>query len=131
MFVHPRAMRDLRNDPTMTQANRDARERGETNPLFRGGDLLWDGVIIRELFDLELIAGAGAAGIDVAHNFLAGQSALAVAWGQEPRVITDRDQDYQFRPAVAVEELIGIKKTSFAGKVYGGVSVFTAAASDS
>lgn len=130
MFVHPRAMRDLRNDPTMTQANRDARERGENNPLFRGGDLLWDGVIIRELFDLELIAGAGAAGIDVAHNFLAGQSALAVAWGQEPRVITDRDQDYQFRPAVAVEELIGIKKTSFAGKQYGGISVFTAAAAD-
>ena len=130
MFVHPRAMRDLRNDPTMTQANRDARERGENNPLFRGGDLLWDGVIIRELFDLELIAGAGAAGIDVAHNFLAGQSALAVAWGQEPRVITDRDQDYQFRPAVVVEELIGIKKTSFAGKQYGGISVFTAAAAD-
>ena len=131
MFVHPRAMRDLRNDATMMQANRDARERGENNPLFRGGDLLWDGVIIRELFDLELIAGAGAAGIDVAHNFLAGQSALAVAWGQEPRVITDRDQDYQFRPAVAVEELIGVKKTSFGGKQYGGVSVFTAAAADS
>ena len=130
MFVHPRAMRDLRNDPTMTQANRDARERGESNPLFRGGDLLWDGVVIREMFDLELIAGAGASGIDVAHNFLAGQSALAVAWGQEPRVITDRDQDYQFRPAVAVEELIGVKKTSFGGKTYGGVSVFTAAAAD-
>lgn len=131
MFVHPRAMRDLRNDATMMQANRDARERGENNPLFRGGDLLWDGVIIREMFDLELIAGAGASGIDVAHNFLAGQSALAVAWGQEPRVITDRDQDYQFRPAVAVEELIGVKKTSFAGKQYGGVSVFTAASADS
>lgn len=130
MFVHPLAMRDLRNDPTMTQANRDARERGENNPLFRGGDLLWDGVVIREMFDLEVIAGAGAAGIDVAHNFLAGQSALAVAWGQEPRAITDRDQDYQFRPAVAIEELIGIKKTSFAGKQYGGVSVFTAATPD-
>lgn len=130
MFVHPRAMRDLRNDATMTQANREAMERGKDNPLFKGGDLLWDGVVIREMFDLELIAGAGASGIDVAHNFLAGQSALAVAWGQEPRLISDRDQDYQFRPAVAVEELIGIKKTSFAGKQYGGVSVFTAAAAD-
>lgn len=130
MFVHPRAMRDLRNDPTMTQANREAMERGRNNPLFRGGDLLWDGVIIHETWDLDLIAGAGASGIDVAHNFLAGQSALAVAWGQEPRVITDRDQDYQFRPAVAIEELIGVKKTSFAGVQYGGVSVFTAAASD-
>lgn len=130
MFVHPRAMRDLRNDPTMTQANREAMERGKDNPLFRGGDLLWDGVIIREIFDLELIAGAGAASIDVAHNFLAGQSALAVAYGEEPRIITDRDQDYQFRPAVAVQELIGIKKTSYAGRQYGGVSVFTAAAAD-
>lgn len=130
MFVHPRAMRDLRNDPTMTQANREAMERGKDNPLFRGGDLLWDGVIIREIFDLELIAGAGAAGIDVAHNFLAGQSALAVAYGEEPRIIVDRDQDYQFRPAVAVQELIGIKKTSYAGRQYGGVSVFTAAAAD-
>lgn len=130
MFVHPRAMRDLRTDSTMTQANREAMERGKDNPLFRGGDLLWDGVIIREIFDLELIAGAGASGIDVAHNFLAGQSALAVAYGQEPRIIADRDQDYQFRPAVAVEELIGIKKTSFAGRQYGGVSVFTAAAAD-
>lgn len=130
MFVHPRAMRDLRNDPTMTQANREAMERGKDNPLFRGGDLLWDGVIIREIFDLELIAGAGASGIDVAHNFLAGQSALAVAYGEEPRIITDRDQDYQFRPAVAVQELIGIKKTSYAGRQYGGVSVFTAAAAD-
>lgn len=130
MFVHPRAMRDLRNDPTMTQANREAMERGKDNPLFRGGDLLWDGVIIREIFDLELIAGAGASGIDVAHNFLAGQSALAVAYGEEPRIITDRDQDYQFRPAVAVQELIGIKKTSYAGRQYGGVSVMTAAAAD-
>lgn len=130
MFVHPRAMRDLRTDATMTQANREAMERGKDNPLFRGGDLLWDGVIIREIFDLELIAGAGAAGIDVAHNFLAGQSALAVAYGEEPRIITDRDQDYQFRPAVAVQELIGIKKTSYAGRQYGGVSVFTAAAAD-
>lgn len=130
MFVHPRAMRDLRNDPVMTQANREARERGVDNPLFKGGDLLWDGVVIREMFDLELIAGAGASGIDVAHNFLAGQSALAVAYGEEPRIIVDQDQDYKFRPAVAVQELIGIKKTSFAGKQYGGVSVFTAAAAD-
>lgn len=130
-FAHPRSFRDLRADPAMYNALKDAEVRGRDNPLFRGGDLMWDGVIIREMQDLELIAGAGAAGIDVAHNFLAGQSALAVAYGQEPRIITDRDQDYQFRPAVAVEELIGIKKTSFGGRQYGGVSHFVAAAADS
>lgn len=129
-WAHPNSFRDLRADPAMYNALKDSEVRGKNNPLFRGGDLLWDGVIIREMKDLEVIPGAGAAGIDVAHNFLAGQSALAVAWGQEPRVITDRDQDYQFRPAVAIEELIGVKKTSFGGRQYGGVSHFVAANPD-
>lgn len=124
------SFRDLRNDPAMYNALKDAEVRGKDNPLFRSGDLWWDGVIIREMQDMEVIAGAGASGIDVAHNFLAGQSALAVAYGEEPRIITDRDQDYQFRPAVAVQELIGIKKTSFAGRQYGGVSHFVAATPD-
>lgn len=129
-FAHPLSFRDLRNDPAMVDALKHAEVRGKDNPLFRAGDLMWDGVVIREMHDMEVIAGAGASGIDVAHNFLAGQSALAVAYGEEPRIITDRDQDYQFRPAVAVQELIGIKKTSFAGRQYGGVSHFVSATPD-
>lgn len=129
-FAHPWSFRDLKADPAMYNALKDAEVRGKDNPLFRAGDLMWDGVVIRELQDLEVIAGAGASGINVAHNFLAGQSALAVAWGEEPKIITDRDQDYQFRPAVAVQELIGIKKTSYGGRQYGGVSHFVSATPD-
>lgn len=128
VFVQRRQMRDLRRDPTMFQANRDAMERGRDNPLFRNGDLLWNGMIIKEIADLPVIAGAGAGGIDVAQATLCGQSAMAVAWGQRPRLITDNSQDYEFRPAKAIEELIGIKKTSFAGVQYGAYSIWTAAA---
>jgi len=128
VFVQRRQMRDLRRDPTMFQANRDAMERGRNNPLFRNGDLLWNGMIIKEIADLPVIPGAGAGGIDVAQATLVGQSALAVAWGQMPRLITDNDQDYEFRPARAIEECIGIKKTSFSGVQYGSYSLFTAAA---
>lgn len=127
VFVNRRQMRDLRRDPTMFQANRDAMERGKNNPLFRNGDLLWNGMIIKEVADLPIIAGAGAGGIDVAQATLVGQSAIAVAWGQRPRLITDNTQDYEFRPARAIEELIGIKKTSFQGVQYGSYSIFTAA----
>lgn len=127
VFVHRRQMRDLRRDPTMFQANRDAMERGKDNPLFRNGDLLWNGMIIKELADLTLIPGAGASGTDVAQATLVGQSALAVAWGQQPRLITDNSQDYEFRPAKAIEECIGIKKTSYRGVQYGTYSIFTAA----
>jgi len=127
VFVNRRQMRDLRRDATMFQANRDAMERGKNNPLFRNGDLLWNGMIIKEVADLPIIAGAGAGGIDVAQATLVGQSAIAVAWGQRPRLITDNSQDYEFRPARAIEELIGIKKTSFQGVQYGSYSIFTAA----
>jgi hypothetical protein len=128
VFVNRRQMRDLRRDSVMMQANREAMERGKDNPLFRNGDLLWNGMIIKEVADLPVIAGAGAGGIDVAQATLVGQSAIAVAWGQSPRLITDNDQDYQFRPAKAIEELIGIKKTSFLGVQYGSYNIYTAAA---
>lgn len=128
VFVQRRQMRDLRRDPTMFQANRDAMERGRDNPLFRNGDLLWNGMIIKEIADLPVIAGAGAGGIDVAQATLCGQSALAIGWGQRPRLITDNSQDYEFRPAKAIEELIGIKKTSFQGVQYGSYNIYTAAA---
>lgn len=130
VLVHRWQMRDLRRDPTMAQANREAMERGKSNPLFRAGDLLWNGMIIKELADLPVIAGAGAAGIDVAQASLLGQSAIAIAWGQMPRLISDREEDYEFRPATAIEELIGIKKTSFLGKQYGVVGIYTAATAD-
>lgn len=130
VLVHRWQMRDLRRDPTMAQANREAMERGKSNPLFRNGDLLWNGMIIKELADLPVIAGAGAAGIDVAQASLLGQSAIAIAWGQMPRLISDREEDYEFRPATAIEELIGIKKTSFLGKQYGVVGIYTAATAD-
>lgn len=130
VLVHRWQMRDLRRDPTMAQANREAMERGKSNPLFRAGDLIWNGMIIKELADLPVIAGAGAAGIDVAQASLLGQSAIAIAWGQMPRLISDREEDYEFRPATAIEELIGIKKTSFLGKQYGVVGIYTAATPD-
>lgn len=129
-FTGPRGMRDLRQDATMTQANREAMERGKDNPLFRAGDLLWEGIVIREIQEIGVIAGAGASGIDVEPGYLCGQSAVAIAYGQQPDLITTRDQDYKFRPAVAVEELIGIKKASFAGKQYGVVTNYHAAAAD-
>ncbi len=130
LLVHPRQMRDLRADTTIIAANREAMPRGKDNPLFRAGDLLWDGVIIHEVQDLELITGAGASGIDVAQAVMLGQSSMGIAWGQEPRIITDKRQDYEFRPATAIEELIGIKKFSYAGKQYGVFTVVTAAAAD-
>lgn len=131
MFCNSRAFRDLEQDPVMQNANRDARPRSvEQNPIFQDGDLLYRGVIYREVEEMPVLAGVGNSGIDVAVNVLCGAQAVAVAWGQMPTPRTDRDKDYQFRPGVAIEELLGVEKIFFRGKQHGVVTVYTAGVPD-
>lgn len=126
MFMGSRAFGQATRDPLIAQADRDARERGvDSNPIFQGGDRIYNGVILREIPELRPIPG-GAAGAMVDRSFLCGAGAIALAYGQDPTPKSDRDRDYGFRPGVAIEELRGQKKTSFAGVTYGMVEVFTA-----
>jgi hypothetical protein len=83
-------MRDLKADPTMYQANRDAREResGATknNPIFTGGGLIYDGVIYLEIPEITqrlLLSGGRRRSIDVEPVFLLGQSALGLRHGPD------------------------------------------------
>lgn len=139
-FHGARTFRDLKADTTMTQANREARPRDvEMNPIFQDGDLIYDGVIHREVPEIDTLAAslggfddAGASGTtDVRPVFVCGQQAVGVAWGQEPTPRSDPDKDYGFRPGVAIEELLGVKKMAFNGKQHGMVTAFFAAAADS
>lgn len=141
-FHGSRTFRDLKADSTITAANRDSRAREgsgmDRNPIFQDGDLIYDGVIHREVPEIDALCtslggfdGQGAASADVRPVFLAGAQAIGIAWGQEPTMRTDMTKDYQFRPGVAVEELLGVKKLAYNGVQQGLVSVFLAAAADS
>lgn len=113
MFVNSLAFRDLQLDPVMAQANRDARERNvNTNPIFTGGDLVYDGVIIREIPELNQYLTAGAGGIQVGPSYMVGAQALGAAWAQRSKSTTD-DRDYGFRHGVGVQEIRGIAKLQF------------------
>ena len=135
MFTGPRSMRDLKADPVMTAANRDARAREgagmEENPLFQDGDLIYDGVVYREIPELPHITNAGAGGnTDVEANFLCGAQAIGIAWGQEPTMRQNMIMDYSFRPGVAIEELLRVQKLHFNGIQQGIVTTYVAAAPD-
>lgn len=138
-FHGSRTFRDLKADTTMTQANREARPRDvENNPLFQDGDLIYDGIMHREVPEIDAICTAdgvwdtaGNGGAATRPVFLCGQQAVGVAWGQEPTPKTDLDKDYGFRPGVAIEELLGVKKMVFNGKQHGMVTAHFCAAADS
>ena len=103
MFVPSMAYRDLLLDPVIINALQYAWNRGSDNPLFTAGDILYDGVIIREIPELPINAGAGAAGVDVAASYLCGAQALGIAWAQRTKAVTNT-RDYGFMPGVGVEE---------------------------
>lgn len=134
MFCGPQAFRDLSNDTTMTQANRDARTRGMDNPLFTGGSLIWDGVIIREIPEIAAVSNGT---INCNPNYLVGAQALGIAWAQRTKTTT-QVTDYGFRNGVGVQEMRGIEKLLFGSgagdtddlKQHGVVTVWTAGVAD-
>jgi len=119
-FLGSRAMRDLKADPVMFQANRDAREREgsdptKNNPIFTGGGLIFDGVIYLEIPEITqrlLLTGIGASSIAVEPCFLCGQGALAYAMGQMPRPTTLEDGDYDFITGMGIEAQYGVGKVA-------------------
>lgn len=142
-FHGSRTFRDIKADTTMTQANREARAREnngmDDNPIFQDGDLIYDGIIHREVPEIDDVVGAGtynlngkgAASADVRPIFVCGAQSVGIAWGQEPTPRTNKLSDYEFRPGVAIEELLGVKKLAYNGKQHGMLTLFVAAAADS
>lgn len=89
LFVHPFTMRDIRNDLETNRASVNIVEQNQG--IFSGGDVEYDGVIIHEVDDMPILAGAGGSGINLAPAFLVGQEALG--WGLKSRYASREDKD--------------------------------------
>lgn len=130
MFTDSRCFRDLKGDTTIAQANREARPRDvESNPIFQDGDLIYDGVIIREIPEIASLGGVGAAAAPVSPAYLCGAQSVGVAWGQEPKSTID-NRDYGFRRGVGVEFADGVEKMVFNNVQHGVVTGYFGAAAD-
>lgn len=136
MFCNSNSFRDLQNDSTMTQANREAMKRGRDNPLFTDGDLVYDSVIYREVPEIPAVGLVGAGSIQVGFNFLCGVQACGMAVAKRTKAISD-DRDYKFRKGVGIQDMGGIKKllyndpdNSGSDVDHGLVTVYTASVDD-
>jgi N4-gp56 family major capsid protein len=115
-FLHPYQIRDLvLSDTTFQSANREARERSKDNPLFRGADYVWDGIIIRSIPEIPLVAASsitGGSAVQTAQGFLCGAQALG--YGLAKRWTSKTETfDYGDKVGVAIEQIYGIEKLCF------------------
>jgi hypothetical protein len=144
LFVGQEQFRDAQNDADIKTANQNSRSRENQgylkNPIFVDGDLLYNGVIIREIPELSLrlplfYATAGSGGIQIAPAFLCGQGAMAWCWGKMPTPTFLKEDDYQFIRGAGVKMAYGvgkIAKLNAAGafKEWGVYTAFLAAVGD-
>jgi len=112
MYVHPYAHRDLRTDMEGVLDDATASGGAESARLFEGGDLYWDGVIVKELLDMPVYAGVGAAAIDVAPGYLLGAQAVGYAVARRWKTIT-KEFDYGDKYGTAIDSIDGFAKLRF------------------
>lgn len=123
MFCHPLCFRDLKANSTMTAANRDARPRDvDSNPLFQDGDLVYDGVIYREIPEFyQRRQGATsstlyntettiASSIVVGANFLCGAQAIGMVNKQLATPTEKKEDDYGFVKGLGIQGAHGMDK---------------------
>lgn len=101
----------------LAQLNREAwvRAQGENNPLFTGGDLICDGMVIKEVPEIAALPGTpGASGTtSVAPAYLVGAQAMGYAVALRSKVIEDTDDYGEVNGA-------GIKMLDQVAKLYFG-----------
>jgi N4-gp56 family major capsid protein len=115
MYAHPYAFNDLKADTTITTAQREVVLQMENERLFEGGDLYWDGVIIKQIeqaqveWDFGLVGNSSAR---VVGAYLCGAQAVGAAYAKR-WTSKEKSFDYDDKKGVAIESIYGIEKMQF------------------
>jgi hypothetical protein len=111
LFCNSRCFRDLKT--SLATIHQNAEVRGSNNPLFTDGDLVYDGVICREIPEMGTMGAIGDSSGVVAENYLCGAQALGLAFARRWQTITKKEDDYGDKPGVGVRGTWGVEKLRF------------------
>lgn len=150
-FCESKGFRQLQQDDEIIAANTDARARNLKNPIFTGGDLLYDGIVIKKVPDMkkfidgddtnsvfDAVWGTNATsgdGLDDGGNsstrlgvgFLCGAQAQGFGLGRMPSFKRRKEDDYEHQNGIGLSMKHDIKKMFYNNKQHGVVTVFYSA----
>lgn len=130
-------IRDLAANSDFRQANREARDRGNDNPLFTGADYRWENIFIYEIEDIPSLGAVGNSSAVVRPCYLLGAQALGMAWAMRPQTV-EEEFDYKRKMGLAIKQWYKVEKLRFGSgatdtddyKDHGVVTGYFAAAAD-
>lgn len=126
LVVSPDSLHDVKlKDPAWAQAQREAQERGKSNPLFTGAEGIWDGVVIRSSTRTALATTWGAGGnLTGSENLFLGRQAGVYAWGERPQWV-EQSFDYANKIGFAISAIYDVTKAVFNSVDNGVITVRT------
>jgi N4-gp56 family major capsid protein len=112
VFANPHAFKNFR-DSIDTEVLAQTSVQMQGSKLFEGGDLMWNGAIIKELDNCPIYENLGASGTaEVTPVYLCGAQALGIAYAKRWRTVTETF-DYGDKDGVAVDGIYGVNKLTF------------------
>ena len=130
LLMHPDAYDDLWTGSQVQQMLREAGQYQKDNPLIRGGDLHYNGVICRKCQHLREVNtgqfstwGSGGATAGCINLFL-GAGAIAISESNNPKYIPE-NWDFQNKRAVAIAGIWGVQKALFNGEDFACIAYKT------
>jgi N4-gp56 family major capsid protein len=116
VLANPHAFKNFR-DSIDTEVLAQTSVVAEGSKLFEGGDLMWNGCIVKEVDNLPIYTNLGAsATTEVTPVYLLGAQALAVAYAKRWRSKTE-EFDYGDKYGVAIDGIYGVRKVLFGSGV--------------
>ena len=113
VFAHPLAFRDLKDNATIQQAQREVSVTMQNNKLFQGGDIEWDGMIIHEVDEMPTLTGVGAGAIDVGRAVLCGAQAMGLGIAKRWETREKKEDDYGNEKGCGIVAIDGLDKMTF------------------
>jgi len=112
-FTGTKLFRQLQTDlATLNQALIQGGESRKNNPIFTSGDLMYDGIVIREIPEIASLGLVGASSAAVMPVYLCGAQAIAYAVAQRTKMI-ENIRDYGAKKGAGTELVDGIAKIYF------------------
>jgi N4-gp56 family major capsid protein len=112
VFANPHAFKNLR-DSMDTEVLATTVVQMEASKLFEGGDIHWNGAIVKEVDDLPIYANIGnGATTEVTPVYLCGAQALAAVYAKRWKTVT-KSFDYDDKVGVAIDGIYGVRKLLF------------------
>lgn len=112
VYANPYAFKNFR-DSIDTEVLAVTSVQAQGMKLFEGGDLFWNGAIVKEVDDIPIYANLGnSATTEVTPVYLCGAQALGIAWGRRWKSIT-KEFDYGDKYGIAIDGIYAVSKLRF------------------